>query len=196
MFNIKPGKAIQSNHSNVGIARTSPAKQRPYQTSVALLRFIGKALPILLLVLAVERYIGQRFLIGGDDQVDRCLPDKWVYLIDTHKKDIWRGDLIAFRAERMAPFFKDGQIIVKIAAGVAGDTVHVDPQHTTINGEPVIDGLPLTEKLKKPAISFKRHETIPPAAYWVTGQTDKSFDSRYWGYVYDHQVIGRAYALF
>ena len=69
-------------------------------------RFLLKAMPILLLVLAMERYIGQRFLIGGDDQVDRCLPDKWVYLIDTHNKDIWRGDLIAFRAERMAPFFK------------------------------------------------------------------------------------------
>ena len=159
-------------------------------------RFLLKAMPILLLVLAVERYIGQRFLIGGDDQVDRCLPDKWIYLIDTHNKDIWRGDLIAFRAERMAPFFKDGQIIVKIAAGVTGDTIHVDPQYTTINGEPVIDGLPLSEKLNKAPSSFKRHETIPPAAYWVTGQTDKSFDSRYWGYVYDHQVIGRAYALF
>jgi len=158
--------------------------------------FLLKAIPILLLVLAVERYLGQRLLIGGDDQVDRCLPDKWVYLIDTHNKDIWRGDLIAFRAERMAPFFKDGQIIVKIAAGVTGDTIHVDQQHTTINGEPVIDGLPLTEKLQKPASQFTRNETIPPAAYWVTGQTDKSFDSRYWGYVYDHQVIGRAYALF
>jgi conjugal transfer pilin signal peptidase TrbI len=196
MFSIKPGKTMRSNHSNIAITRTTTTKQKPYQTRAALLRFIVKALPILLLVLAAERYIGQRFLIGGDDQVDRCLPDKWVYLIDTHNKDIWRGDLIAFRAERMAPFFKDGQIIVKIAAGVTGDTIHVDPQHTIINGERIIDGLPLTEKLKKPATQFKRHETIPPAAYWVTGQTDKSFDSRYWGYVYDHQVIGRAYALF
>jgi conjugal transfer pilin signal peptidase TrbI len=159
-------------------------------------QFLLKSVPILLLVLAVERYIGQRFLIGGDDQVDRCLPDKLVYLIDTHNKDIWRGDLIAFRAERMAPFFKDGQIIVKIAAGVTGDTIHVDPQLTMINGERIIDGLPLAEKLQKSATRFNRHETIPPAAYWVTGQTDKSFDSRYWGYVYDHQVIGRAYALF
>ncbi len=196
MFSITPGESMQSNHSNVAIARTSTTKHRPYQTRASFLRFIGKALPILLLALAVERYIGERFLIGGDDQVDRCLPDKWIYLIDTHNKDIWRGDLIAFRAERMAPYFKDGQIIVKIAAGVTGDTVHVDQQHTKINGERVIDGLTLAEKLKKPANSFKRHETIPTAAYWVTGKTDKSFDSRYWGYVYDHQVIGRAYALF
>ncbi|MCQ8118414.1 signal peptidase I [Methylomonas rosea] len=181
------------NRAYIQSKRTQP---RPFQTKAALGWFLLKALPILILVLAVERYVGQRFLIGGDDQVDRCLPDKWIYLIDTYNKDIWRGDLMAFRAERMAPYFKDGQSIVKIAAGVTGDTVHVDPQHTTINGERVIDGLPLTEKLNKPAAQFKRHETIPPAAYWVTGQTPKSFDSRYWGYVYDHQVIGRAYALF
>ncbi|OAI17086.1 signal peptidase I [Methylomonas koyamae] len=175
---------------------SKPSKLRPCQTKAALGWFLLKALPILLFVLAVERYVGQRFLIGGDDQVDRCLPDKWIYLIDTQDKDIWRGDLMAFRAERMAPYFKDGQIIVKIAAGVTGDHIQVDGRQTTINGSSIIEGLPLAEKLKKPAASFERDETIPPAAYWVTGQTAKSFDSRYWGYVYDHQVIGRAYALF
>jgi len=158
--------------------------------------FFLKALPILILVLAVEHYIGQRFLIGGDDQVDRCLPDKRIYIIDTYNKDIWRGDLIAFRAERMAPYFKDGKVIVKIAAGVTGDRVKVDNQQTTINGSVIIEGLPLTNKLRKSPSTFKRDETIPAAAYWVTGKAPKSFDSRYWGYVYDYQVIGRAYALF
>ena len=158
--------------------------------------FLLKALPILIMVLALEHYIGQRFLIGGDDQVDRCLPDKRIYIIDTYNKDIWRGDLIAFRAERMAPYFKDGQIVVKIAAGVAGDHVQVDSHETRINGSAIIDGLPLADKLKQSPSAFKRDEAIPPAAYWVTGKTPKSFDSRYWGYVYDYQVIGRAYAIF
>jgi conjugal transfer pilin signal peptidase TrbI len=158
--------------------------------------FLLKALPLLIPLLAVEHYVGQRFLIGGDDQVDRCLPDKRIYLIDTYNKDIWRGDLIAFRAERMTPYFKDGQIIVKIAAGVTGDHVQVDSRQTRVNGSVIIEGLPLAEKLRKPSSTFKRDETIPTAAYWVTGKTAKSFDSRYWGYVYDHQVIGRAYAIF
>jgi len=159
-------------------------------------RFLLKALPLLVMALAVEHYIGQRFLIGGDDQVDRCLPDRWVYLIDTYNKDIWRGDLVAFKAERMTPYFKDGQIIVKIAAGVTGDRVKVDNQQTTINGDKIIEGLPLANKLKQPPAHYFRDEIIPHAAYWVTGKTPKSFDSRYWGYVYDHQVLGRAYALF
>jgi conjugal transfer pilin signal peptidase TrbI len=169
---------------------------RSIQPKVPLGPFLLKALPLLILLLAVEHYIGQRFLIGGDDQVDRCLPDKRIYLIDTYNKDIWRGDLIAFRAERMKPYFKDGQVIVKIAAGVTGDHVQVDSHQTRINGAVIIEGLPLVEKLRKPLSTFKRDETIPTAAYWVTGLTQKSFDSRYWGYVYDHQVIGRAYAVF
>jgi conjugal transfer pilin signal peptidase TrbI len=168
----------------------------PKKPSQPLGRFFLKALPILAVVLSIEHYIGQRFLIGGDDQVDRCLPDKWVYLIDTYNKDIWRGDLVAFKAERMSPYFKDGQVIVKIAAGITGDHVKVDSKHTTINNQTIIDGLPLANKLKQPPIKYHRDETLPPATLWVTGKTPKSFDSRYWGYVYDHQVIGRAYALF
>ncbi|MFZ2449249.1 MAG: signal peptidase I [Methylovulum miyakonense] len=168
-------------------------KNKPKASPV---RFLLRAMPILIGVLAIEYTIGQRFLIGGDDQVDRCLPGKSIYIIDTANKDIWRGDLIAFRAERMAPYFKDGQVVVKIAAGVTGDHVKVDSLQTTINGSVIIEGLPLIGKLKQSSSTFKRDETIPPASYWVTGKTPNSFDSRYWGVVYDHQVIGRAYAVF
>jgi conjugal transfer pilin signal peptidase TrbI len=187
---------MNEKHTASISTHSKPARLRPYQTKAALGIFLLKALPILILILTVERYVGQRFLIGGDDQVDRCLPNQRIYLIDTYNKDIWRGDLMAFRAERMSPFFKDGQVIVKIAAGVTGDHIQVDSHQTTINGSLIIEGLPLAGKLKKPVASFKRNETIPPASYWMTGKTPKSFDSRYWGYVYDHQVIGRAYALF
>jgi len=166
------------------------------KSKTSLGRFLLKALPLLMIILAAEYSIGQRFLIGADDQVDRCLPDKRFYLIDTFNKNIGRGDLIAFRAERMTPFFKDGQVIVKIAAGVSGDRVKVDSKHTRINGLIIIKGLPLAGQLKQPSSAFNRDDIIPTSAYWVIGQTSKSFDSRYWGYVYDHQVIGRAYAIF
>jgi len=59
-----------------------------------------------------------------------------------------------------------------------------------------IDLSALANKLKQSPSTFNRDEAIPPAAYWVTGKAPKSFDSRYWGYVYDYQVIGRAYAIF
>ncbi|MFD1690653.1 S26 family signal peptidase [Azotobacter chroococcum] len=31
--------------------------------------------------------------------------------------------------------------------------------------------------------------------YWFFGRTADSFDSRYWGSVASHQIIGRAYPL-
>ncbi len=106
---------------------------RNIRPKVPLGPFLLKALPLLILLLAVEHYVGQQFLIGGDDQVDRCLPDKRIYLIDTYNKDIWRGDLIAFRAERMKPYFKDGQIIVKtppVSPVIASRSTAVKPELT------------------------------------------------------------------
>jgi conjugal transfer pilin signal peptidase TrbI len=76
-----------------------------------------------------------------------------------------------------------------------GDRVQVDGSHTLVNGKPVSDGLGLTPKLGKPSADFIREATVPASALWATGTHPKSFDSRYWGFVYDQQIIGRAYAL-
>ncbi|MBP1151282.1 signal peptidase I [Methylocaldum sp. RMAD-M] len=170
---------------------TAPARRR-----VPLRAFLGRALPLLALILAAEYYLGHRFRLGIDAQKDTCLDGARIVLIDTYDQNIWRGDLVAFRAERMAPYFEDGRTIVKLVAGVSGDRVRVDEVRTTVNGAEIARGLPLSDKLKKAPAAFRREETVPPGAYWVTGTTPKSFDSRYWGHVYDRQIIGRVYALF
>lgn len=159
--------------------------------------FLLKAIPVLAVVLYAGHYLESRFSIGIDDQKELCLPgDHHWFLIDHHDVAIWRGDLVAFYADkRMAPWFKDRQIFVKIATGVPGDTVHVNKTQTEVNGKPVAVGLGLSEKLGKAVSDFIRRENVPNSALWVTGTNPKSFDSRYWGYVYDSQVIGRAYPL-
>lgn len=70
---------------------TKSSSAQTIKTRASLGVFLMRALPVLIIVLSVENYIGQRFLIGGDDQVDRCLPDKRIYIIDTFNKDVWRG---------------------------------------------------------------------------------------------------------
>jgi len=65
---------MNGTHPSSIPVHSKPARLRPYQTPNGFCVFLLKAIPILILVLAVERYVGQRFLIGGDDQVDRCLP--------------------------------------------------------------------------------------------------------------------------
>lgn len=159
--------------------------------------FLLKALPVLAVVLGLGAYLGSRFHLGIDDQKELCLSGnhRW-YLIDRLDQNVWRGDLVAFRADpRMAPWFPAGRIIVKIATGMPGDRVQVDGSQTLINGKPVSEGLALTEKLGKPSTDFIREATVPGSALWATGTHPRSFDSRYWGFVYDSQIIGRAYAL-
>lgn len=159
--------------------------------------FLLRSLPLLAAVLGCGAYLADRFHLGIDDQKELCLPGehRW-FVIDRHDQNIWRGGRVAFRAdERMAPWFPLGRVVIKIATGVTGDWVRVDDSRTSINGETVSEGLALTEKLGKTTADLSRNETVPAGAYWVTGTHPKSFDSRYWGFVYERQVIGKAYVL-
>jgi conjugal transfer pilin signal peptidase TrbI len=167
----------------------------PFMTAKAL--FLLKAMPVLAAVLSLGAYLGDRFHLGIDDQKELCLPGdhRW-FLIDRHDQNIWRGDLVAFQSdERMAPWFPHGRVVVKIATGVTGDRVQVDADHTVINRIAISNGLALSERLGKTPTDFTRLDTVPASAYWVTGTHPKSFDSRYWGFVYERQIIGKAYAL-
>ncbi len=159
--------------------------------------FLLRAVPALAVVLGVGAYLGDRFHVGIDDQKELCLPGdhRW-FVIDRHDQNVWRGDLVAFAADaRMAPWVPTGRVVVKIATGVTGDRVEVDEHRTAINGKTVSEGLALSEKLGRTPADFTRQENVPGSALWVTGTHPKSFDSRYWGFVYERQIIGRAYAL-
>jgi conjugal transfer pilin signal peptidase TrbI len=175
--------------------RFSVPKASHWLSHPALIFWI-RSLTLLTLVLWFEIYAGKRFLIGGDNQKDKCLPDHFVYLIDTYDKDIRRGDLVAFRSNGMTPFFRDGTIVIKIAAGIAGDTIEVDPEQITINGEEQLKGLPLAQILKQPVRHYVRKESLQDGQLFVIGKTDRSFDSRYLGPIQSSQVIGKAYAIY
>jgi conjugal transfer pilin signal peptidase TrbI len=158
-------------------------------------RFLRRAGLTLLVVLGSGAYLTERFHIGYDDQDHQCLPPYRWFLIDRHDHDITQGEIIAFAALGLGPYFRDGQIIIKRAAGVPGDRIQVDPETVRINGAQVGDGLALAGTLKRPPDAFLRDDSVPPGHLWVMGATADSFDSRYWGFLPDGQVIGRAYAL-
>lgn len=179
------------------MSATRAKRRRQYPVVRARACFLLRSLPLLAAVLGSGAYLGDRFHLGIDDQKELCLPGdhRW-FVIDRHDRNVWRGDLVAFQAdERMAPWLPFGRVVVKIATGVTGDHVIVDERETSVNGQRVSEGLALSEKLGKSPADFNRNETVPAGAYWVTGTHPKSFDSRYWGFVYDRQLIGKAYAL-
>ncbi len=157
--------------------------------------FALKAL-ILTVVLAVGfDMIAQRYRLGIDWQVERCLPDTRVVLIDLRSEIPERGALIAFRGQGLAPIFPDGTQMVKILVGLPGDLVDVSPTRTTINDIEVARGLALAEWLGQPAEVFARTFSIPEGHYFTVGRSANSFDSRYFGLIRDEQVLGQAWRL-
>ncbi|EGV20605.1 signal peptidase I [Thiocapsa marina] len=162
-----------------------------------LARTIRHGLPALLVVLASMLYFGTRFRIAIDDQVDKCLPPYTVFLVDRHDSAIARDGLYAFPAgERMAPFFPMQMQVIKRVVGLPGETVSVTEQTTRVDGRTVGEGLDLAGTLGTPAATFVREVVVPADALWIMGATRDSFDSRYWGPLPRHQIIGRAYAVF
>ena len=162
-----------------------------------LARTIRRGLPALLVVLALMVYLGTRYRIAINDQVDKCLPPYTVFLVDRHDRALERDGLYAFLAgERMAPFFPMQMQVIKRVVGLPGDRVSVTPETTRVDGRTVGEGLALAGTLGMPAAHFVREVVVPADAVWIMGATRDSFDSRYWGSLPRHQIIGRAYALF
>lgn len=139
-------------------------------------------------------YAADRYRVGIDPQLETCIPGKRVFLID-RKVQPERDRLVAFRALRMQPFFKDGTPIVKFAAAVAGDVVEVDEVGVHVNGVVKARGVFLAGALGKPRRSFYERIVVPPGHLFAIGLTPMSFDSRYWGLVEQGQIIGRAHAI-
>ena len=129
-----------------------------------------------------------------------CLPYR-VFLIDTYHKHPARDDYLAFRAdERLAPYFKAGATMIKAVRGLPGDRVQIGDR-IAVNGNtlatplPGLGVTPLAFTLGRQPIAFQRDEPVPADSYFVMGTTADSYDSRYWGYVRQSQVLGRAYPL-
>jgi conjugal transfer pilin signal peptidase TrbI len=160
-------------------------------------RFLVLAPAGLLLVLGAMLYGGSRFVVTLNDQVAKCLPPYRVFLVDRHDRVLERGGLYAFFAgERMAPFFPLETMVIKRVVGGAGDHVSISPTATTVNGKPVGEGLDLARTLGQPEGRYSRELDLAQDDLWIMGATRDSFDSRYWGPLPSHQIIGRADALF
>ncbi len=138
-----------------------------------------------------------RFRIGFDGQAGvTCLPHR-AFLIDTWCHELDRGDLFAFRATKMQPWVRTGTTVVKRLRGVPGDRLLINSDGVVlVNGEPAgaLLGRSL-EKIGKSAEDLRRDEVIPPGQLFALGEHERSYDSRYWGYVDQADVIGRAYVL-
>lgn len=128
-----------------------------------------------------------------------------------------RGDVVVFRypEDPSTPF-------IKRVVGLPGDQISYKQKRLWVNGEQVpyddagtyvgvksavmhtgaeklvehLDGKPHDLLITPRAYSFDWEGTVPPNSYFVLGDNrDNSRDSRFWGFVPNENLIGRAFMI-
>ncbi len=109
-----------------------------------------------------------------------------------------RGDIIVFRYPE-----DEHKDFIKRVIGLPGDTIHIRNKLVYVNGEPFQDK-PFTQRVDPGIIDGRINPrdnfgpiTVPPDSYFVMGDNrDQSLDSRFWGYVQEHKIKGRAFLVY
>ncbi|WP_075881776.1 signal peptidase I [Vreelandella massiliensis] len=159
--------------------------------------FFVKAVLALAVMTSGGSYLIDRFTFGADTARNRCLADYRTFLVDHHEHDVARDDLVAFHAQGIEPIFENGTLIAKYVRGVPGDVVEITQDHdVVINGKVIESGLSYAYGVNLDPQDLIGRMVIPEGEFWVMGDTDHSFDSRYWGTITHEQISGKAHGLF
>jgi conjugal transfer pilin signal peptidase TrbI len=150
---------------------------------------------VIALYFVAQNYLMDRFdYLRGDSKNSNCLPYH-LFIVDTYNKHPETGDLVTFKTKGLSPLFEDGHLFTKKVGATSGQEIDVSngliKAHNSFYGT-----LDLLEKLQKPASDFIRKETVPEGKYFAVGTLPRSYDSRYWGYVDQSQILGKTYALY
>lgn len=139
--------------------------------------------------------VGAFVHIGYDPQVTRCLPWTYYAIRQDRPAGVEAGQIYVYRAHHI-PLMRDGQRVIKYAAAVAGDRVHVDVNGISINGRywgPLNPSV--MEKGKVGVSEVTKDYTVPTGQVLMLGTGPRSWDGRYWGLVKVSQIVAKARPL-
>ena len=110
-----------------------------------------------------------------------------------------RGDVIVFEFPQDAgePYFKRRDFIKRIV-GVPGDLVEIRHKDVYVNGQPLVfpQEIHKEKDVLPPEVSprdYLRALRVPPGKYFTLGDNrDRSYDSRFWGFVDQSTIRGKA----
>ncbi len=92
---------------------------------------------------------------------------------------------------------KKGTQLLKRIAGIPGDKVKVEMDGVRVNDTDFykVPLAPVARRLNLNISDLTKEIVVPKGKIFVIGNTDKSYDSRFWGFLNESSVVGRAYAL-
>jgi len=172
----------------------------------------GEALVVaILLAIAIRGAVVQAFKIPSGSMLptlqigDHLLVAKFLYGVripytDTRVLRIRgpkRGDIVVF-----AYPVDDSKDFIKRVIGVPGDRVEVRDKKVFVNGDPIEDPWGVhVDRATLPG-GFERRDNfgpveVPPGQFFVMGDNrDRSYDSRFWGFVEDARIKGKAFVIY
>lgn len=112
-------------------------------------------------------------------------------------KDVVRGDLIVFKvpievSHKKLNYDQTKPNFIKYVAALEGDLVEINAnQEIIVNKKVVAKGLKVLDSLTaEQKQNFYKTFRVPKHKFFVLGDTEKSFDSRYWGLVDEYEIVG------
>jgi len=165
----------------------------------------------IILALFIRSFVVQAFKIPSGSMLntlqigDHILVNKFVYGIKVPLTDKYivqgkgpkRGDIIVF--EYPIDPSKD---FIKRVIGVGGDTIQIINKRILVNGQPLEERYSrFTDQVILPANVQPRDNlgplVVPPGKLFVMGDNrDESYDSRFWGFVDQSKVKGKAFIIY
>lgn len=109
-----------------------------------------------------------------------------------------RGDIIVFRFPE-----DEEKDFIKRIVGLPGDTVQLRNKVVLVNGQ-ALDDKAFTQRIDPGIIDGTINPrdnfgpvTVPDGSYFVMGDNrDQSLDSRFWGYVREEKIRGKAFRIY
>lgn len=135
---------------------------------------------------------------GFSNQDSSCLYAEF-FIIDKQVDDIQRGELAMFNFTKQTVVLTPGDKVIKIVAGVPGDTISFNEYEFFVNGKRFHKAKSMQMNLKTLGHSIEDYQTeytLKDNEYFMVGETPDSFDSRYWGPITQSQIEGEAYAIY
>jgi len=165
-----------------------------------------------LLALAIQGFLVKPYRIPSPSMVSTLLPGDRVLVdrVGYHFSPPSRGDIVVFnsvQAGQDAPGALPYLTLIKRIVGLPGETVSLEDGHVLIDGvrldEPYIhkgaDGVPdpTNPFIRGTPWSLEEPFTLGPDEYFMMGDNrTMSEDSRGWGPMYSHEIIGKAFFMY
>ena len=152
----------------------------------------GAGTVLLVLVLLAGAYL---FGIRISFNVSGSLPHRVFLTVRGGEISCGPESIGLFRLNARNPYWDYGTVFAKRFVGCPGNTLRTQGREFFLNGEKI--AVASGHDSNGAAVSsFRFDGAIPAGSYFVLGDGEKSYDSRYWGFVRKSWIVGRGFPLF